>query len=233
MPSSLIRPACDISEGPRIAPGPLSRRGIRLPLNAECRLLAAALLGGTVVAAGTGAALAGRVTSFALPGAGTHAGGRARLHLAGFHPVRFHLVRFHVATAGGSARSDVAFARSSRSRLHLRRRDRRRPNNEATTRAEIASLDRMGILLLWVSDAGIKTCGADLGSRRIRPRVGATGNARLWIALSDVGQARKIFSLLAGKRCENKVCYDAPRKRFGRCARSRRQAWRPEGHAEA
>src|SRR6202012_5245568 len=39
------------------------------------------------------------------------------------------------------------------------------PNNEAITRAESASLDRMRKLLLWVCDAGGKTCSADLGSR--------------------------------------------------------------------
>jgi hypothetical protein len=39
------------------------------------------------------------------------------------------------------------------------------PNNEATTRAEIASLERMRNLLLWICDARVKTCDADLGSR--------------------------------------------------------------------
>jgi hypothetical protein len=39
------------------------------------------------------------------------------------------------------------------------------PNNEATMRAEIASLDRMKNLLLWICDANIRTCNADLCSR--------------------------------------------------------------------
>jgi hypothetical protein len=39
------------------------------------------------------------------------------------------------------------------------------PNNEATTRAEIASLDRMKNLLLWICDANIKTCNANFCSR--------------------------------------------------------------------
>jgi hypothetical protein len=39
------------------------------------------------------------------------------------------------------------------------------PNNEATTTAGIASLDRMKNLLLWICDAKIKTCNADLCSR--------------------------------------------------------------------
>jgi hypothetical protein len=32
------------------------------------------------------------------------------------------------------------------------------PNSEATTSAEIARLDRMGLLLIQISDAGAKTC---------------------------------------------------------------------------
>lgn len=40
------------------------------------------------------------------------------------------------------------------------------PNTKAATSAEIASLDRMRILLLWMRDAGIETCRAYLGSRR-------------------------------------------------------------------
>jgi hypothetical protein len=48
------------------------------------------------------------------------------------------------------------------------------PNSEATTRAEIASLDRMRCLLHWISDARVKTCDAGLGSAagayfRVRP----------------------------------------------------------------
>ena len=71
--------------------------------------------------------LAGRLARLALPGARAHSDGGARLHLAGLHPVRFHLVlRFHLGIGSG-ARSDVTFARRARSRLHLRRRDRRRP----------------------------------------------------------------------------------------------------------
>jgi hypothetical protein len=38
------------------------------------------------------------------------------------------------------------------------------PNSEATTRAEIASLDRMRCLLHWISDARVRTCDAGLGS---------------------------------------------------------------------
>jgi hypothetical protein len=38
------------------------------------------------------------------------------------------------------------------------------PSIEATTRAEIASLDRMENLLLWMDDAGVKTSNWDLGS---------------------------------------------------------------------
>src|SRR5260370_362290 len=64
------------------------------------------------------------------------------------------------------------------------------PNNEATTRAEIASLDRMGILLLWVSDAGVQTCSADLGSSRFRPRPVPPGTPRLWIALSGMRKCK-------------------------------------------
>src|SRR5712664_2533566 len=37
------------------------------------------------------------------------------------------------------------------------------PNSAATTRAGIASLDRMGISC-WIDDAGDRTCDADLGS---------------------------------------------------------------------
>ena len=37
------------------------------------------------------------------------------------------------------------------------------PNSAATTRAEIASLDGMGISC-WIDDAGDTTCDADLGS---------------------------------------------------------------------
>jgi hypothetical protein len=164
------------AKGPASRPGPLFLRGIRSPLKAECRLLAGALLGGTVVAAGTGAALAGRVTSFALPGAGTHAGSRARLHLAGFHPVRFHLVRFHVAALAAAPGPTLPSLEAPGAGCICADAIAVAPNNEATTRAEIASL---GILLLWVSDAGIKTCGADLGSR-FRPRAGATWNAPAW-----------------------------------------------------
>jgi hypothetical protein len=40
------------------------------------------------------------------------------------------------------------------------------PNSEATARAEIASLARLRDLLLWIDDAGVKTCDADLGSDR-------------------------------------------------------------------
>jgi hypothetical protein len=32
------------------------------------------------------------------------------------------------------------------------------PNNEATARAEIASLDRMRNLLLWMKGTGVRTC---------------------------------------------------------------------------
>jgi len=39
------------------------------------------------------------------------------------------------------------------------------PNNEAIATAAITSLDRMISLLLWICDAGIKTCNADLRSR--------------------------------------------------------------------
>jgi hypothetical protein len=39
------------------------------------------------------------------------------------------------------------------------------PNTMAATSAEIASLDRMRILLLWMRDAGIETCCAYLGSK--------------------------------------------------------------------
>jgi hypothetical protein len=38
------------------------------------------------------------------------------------------------------------------------------PSIEATTRAEIASLDRMRNLLLWINDAGVRTCNRDFGS---------------------------------------------------------------------
>jgi hypothetical protein len=60
-------------------PGPLFlSRGYVCPSKGERGLLAAALLGGIIVGAGTGAALvAGRVTHLALLGAGTHSGGRA------------------------------------------------------------------------------------------------------------------------------------------------------------
>jgi hypothetical protein len=49
------------------------------------------------------------------------------------------------------------------------------PSIEATTRAEIASLDRMENLLLWMDDAGVKTFNWDLGSR---PTAGFFGRAR-------------------------------------------------------
>ena len=35
------------------------------------------------------------------------------------------------------------------------------PNNEATTRAEMASLDRMKYLRFSINDTGLKTCSAD------------------------------------------------------------------------
>ena len=38
------------------------------------------------------------------------------------------------------------------------------PSIEATTRAEIASLDRIRNLLLWMNNAGLRTCNRDLGS---------------------------------------------------------------------
>jgi hypothetical protein len=38
------------------------------------------------------------------------------------------------------------------------------PNNEATTRAEIASLDRKGFLLIRINDAGVKTGEPNEGS---------------------------------------------------------------------
>jgi hypothetical protein len=38
------------------------------------------------------------------------------------------------------------------------------PNNEATTRAEIASLERMEFLLIRISDAGVKTGEPNEGS---------------------------------------------------------------------
>ena len=207
----------------------MSRRRGTSAFNAECGLFAAALPGGIVVAAGTGAAMAGRVTSFAPPGAGAHSRRRAGLHLAGLHPVRFHLVRFHLGTGGGSARSDVAFARSPRSRLHLCRRDRRRPEQRGDHEGRNSKLDRMKILLLWISDAGVQTCGADLGSSRfgldrapLEPH-GSGSHCRAW-------EKRKRFKPAGRENAAKTRCdYHAPRKRFGRCARSRRQAWRPEG----
>jgi hypothetical protein len=38
------------------------------------------------------------------------------------------------------------------------------PNNEATTRAEIANLERMEFLLIRISDAGVKTGEPNMGS---------------------------------------------------------------------
>jgi hypothetical protein len=49
------------------------------------------------------------------------------------------------------------------------------PSIKATTRAEIASLDRMENLLLWMDDAGVKTFNWDLGSG---PTAGFFGRAR-------------------------------------------------------
>jgi hypothetical protein len=49
------------------------------------------------------------------------------------------------------------------------------PSIEATTRAEMASLDRMRNLL-WMDDAGVRTSNADLGSGRL-PVSGGLGHA--------------------------------------------------------
>jgi hypothetical protein len=70
------------------------------------------------------------------------------------------------------------------------------PNSEATARAEIASLDRMRNLLLWMNGTGVRTCELDLGSgphggfsradERAHPPLHAAGTPRLWTELTEV-----------------------------------------------
>src|SRR5437763_1942575 len=82
---------------------------------------------------------------------------------------------------------------------------------------------------------------------KLAARIWVPGVSRLWrrprtlpwnsTALDRIVWHEKSAKKFKPVRRENamktRYDHDAPRKRFGRCARSRRQAWRPEGHAEA
>jgi hypothetical protein len=111
-----VRQGCGKDEGPRIALGPFTVEGVNRPCDGDCILLLPLLLPALFFGARTYVALAGRISRISLAGCCIHSGGRARLHLAGFHLSGLH---FGI----GGARSDIAFARRAWGRLRLRRYD--------------------------------------------------------------------------------------------------------------